>query len=77
MLTHLHIRETHLERVRARVASEEEHELRFLQVARRQTLLQVGDIKEGTAKCLERGLTYWLKTEDLARDDSAKFCEDV
>lgn len=57
MLTHLHIRETHPERVRARVASEEEHELGFLQVARGQTLLEVGDIKEGTAKCLERGLT--------------------
>lgn len=57
MLAHLHIRETHPERVRARVASEEEHELGFLQVARGQTLLEVGDIKEGTAKCLESGLT--------------------
>lgn len=57
MFAHLHIRETRPERVRARVASEEEHELRFLQVARRQTLLESGDVKERTPKCLEIGLT--------------------
>lgn len=51
MLAHLHVGETHPERVRARVASEEEHELGFLQVARGQTLLD--DIKEGTARCRE------------------------
>lgn len=61
-LAHLHVVETHPECVRARVAGEEEHELRFLQVARRQTLLEVGGIKEGKQQCLKSGLTYRLKT---------------
>lgn len=46
--SHLHIMETHLQCLWARVASVEEHELCLLQVARRQTLLQVASIKERT-----------------------------
>lgn len=61
-LAHLHVVETHPERVRARVAGEEEHELRLLQVARRQTLLDVGGIKEGKLQCLKSRLTYRLQT---------------
>lgn len=60
--TYLDIREEHLEHIRARVAGVEKHELGFLQVIGRETLL---DLKMPAVKdinnCLEGNNLWYIK----------------
>lgn len=64
--TYLYIREEHLEHIRARVAGVEKHELGFLQMIGRETLLDLNlaAIKD-INNCLEGNNLWWIKQMKL------------